>query len=179
MSDGSLSQDEIDALLRGTEELMGGGSPATAAATGFTAPTASGESLSDVEKNSVLDVLRAATEAAASSMGALLSNKVSVGMMGVEVMRPEEIRSELGGGLVQVTMNYADGVSGENIFVLPDSAALMVANIAMGQNSQELTPMVSHLSQTMTQAWGAALNMSAARRPSVSASACRGPQEPP
>ena len=164
MSDGSLSQDEIDALLRGTEELMGGGGgQATAAATGFTAPTASGESLSDVEKNSVLDVLRAATESAASSMGALLSAKVSVGMMGVEVMRPEEIRSELGGGLVQVTMNYADGLSGENVFVIPDSAALMVANIAMGQNSQELTPMVlSTLSQTMTQAWGAAAsNMSA------------------
>lgn len=164
MSDGSLSQDEIDALLRGTEELMGGGaSQATAAATGFSAPAAAGESLSDVEKNNILDVLRAATESAASSMGALLSAKVSVGMMAVEVMRPEEIRSELGGGLVQVTMNYVDGLSGENIFVIPDSAALMVANIAMGQNSQEMTPMVlSTLAQTMTQAWGAAAsNMSA------------------
>ena len=163
MSDGSLSQDEIDALLRGTEELMGGGGGATATAS-YGAPSSSGESLGDVEKSSFLDVLRAATEAAASSMGTVLSTKASIGMMSVDLLRPEEIRAELGGQLVQVGMNFADGVTGENIFVLPDAAALAIGNLAMGQNSPELTPMVlTALSQTMTQAWAAAASSMSAR----------------
>lgn len=160
MSDGSLSQSEIDALLAGTEELMGssmGGGSTTAA-------PSTGESLSDVEKNNLLDVMRNATDAAAQSLGTLISTKVGVGMMKADLMRPEEIRSELGGRLVQVSMNMQGDIGGENTFVLPDSGALVISNMTMGQSGDELTDMaLKALTDTMNQMFAAAASSLSAR----------------
>ena len=160
MSDGSLSQEEIDALLAGTDELMSGSN----ASTSMAAPAASSETLSDNEKSTLLDVIRAATDAAASSLSTIISAQVGVGMMKVDVMGPEEIRAELVGHLVQVSMNLQDGISGDNIFVLQDSGAITISNMTMGQTGQELTDMaLNALVQTMNQMYGAAASSMAGK----------------
>ena len=159
MSDGSLSQSEIDALLAGTEELMGN-APAAAA----TEAAGGVDSLSDSEKSSLLDVLRAAIDAAASSLGTVISTKVGVGMMDVEVMHAEEIKASLGGQLVQVNMSMQEGLSGENVFVISASGALQLFNLATGQGGQDVTDMVLNTtSQTMEQMYAAAASSLSAR----------------
>ena len=167
MSDGSLSQDEIDALLRGTEDIVAGssgGGGGAAVATSFAPPTSVLDGLNDSEKATATEILRAAIEAAGTNMGVLLSSKVSLGGFTFDVMRLEDVRNELGGKLVQVSMSFADGIMGENVFVLPEPAALTLTNIAMGQSNQELSPMaVSTVAQTVTQAFAAAASNLSAR----------------
>jgi flagellar motor switch protein FliN/FliY len=60
-------------------------------------------------------------------------------------------------------MDFAAGITGSNAFVIPEAAALILANIAMGQSNQDVSPVVlSTISQTMTQSFAAAAaNMSA------------------
>ncbi|MDR2734553.1 MAG: flagellar motor switch protein FliN [Spirochaetota bacterium] len=164
MSDGSLSQEEIDALLRGTDTIVSGSSSAAPVTTTFTAPTVSVESLSEHEKGTASEVLKAAIEAAAGNMGMLISNKVSLAAFALDVMRAEDVRNELGGALAQITMNFADGISGSNILIIPEASALLLTNLAMGQNNHEMSPMaLSSLAQTITQAYSAAASSMSAR----------------
>jgi len=157
MSDGSLSQEEIDALLRGTESIVTGSSSGTAVATSFSAPASPADGMSESEKGSVSEVLRPAIEAAATNMGMLLSSKASMAGFALDLMRPEDVRNELTGAQVQATMHFADGLSGDTTIVVSGADALNIANMATGQNNQELTPVaVSSLAQTLTQAYSAA-----------------------
>ena len=159
MSDGSLSQDEIDALLAGTDQLTGMGMGG-----GMTAPAATTDSLSDSEKNSFLDVMRGAIESACSSLSTVISTGVSAGMVKVDVMGPEEVRSELGGSLVQLNMPVQGSMSGDNSIIIPDSGAIAISNMTMGQSGEELTEMaLNALSQTMSQMYGAAASSISAK----------------
>ena len=159
MSDGSLSQDEIDALLAGTDQLTGMGMGG-----GMAAPTASTESLSDSDKNSLLDVMRGAVESACSSLSTVISTGVTAGMMKADVLGPEEVRSELGGSLVQLNMAVQGSVNGENSVIISDSGAIIISNMTMGQSGDELTDMaLNALSQTMGQMYGAAASSISAK----------------
>jgi flagellar motor switch protein FliN/FliY len=164
VSDGSLSQEEIDALLRGTDTIVSGSASAAPVATSFVTPAVSVEGLSEHEKSSASEILKAACEAAATNMGMLLSNKVSLAAFALDIMRPEDVRGEQSGPCAQIVMNFADGVSGSNTFIMPEASALQLTNMAMGQNNHELTPMMlSSLAQTMTQAYSAAASTMSAR----------------
>jgi len=164
VSDGSLSQEEIDALLRGTDTIVSGSTSAAPVTTSFTTPAVSMESLSELEKGTASEILKAAVDAAAGNMGMLISNKVSLAAFALDVMRAEDVRNELGGALAQITMNFSDGFSGSNILILPEASALLLTNLAMGQNNHDMTPMVlSSLAQTVTQAYTAAASSMSAR----------------
>lgn len=159
MSDGSLSQDEIDALLAGTDQLTGMGMGG-----GMTAPVASADNLSDSDKNTLLDIMRGAVESACSSLGTIVSTGVAAGMVRADVLGPEEVRSELGGSLVQLNMNLQGAVSGENTIIIPDSGAILISNMTMGQGGNELTDMaLNAFAQTMSQIYGAAASSISAK----------------
>jgi len=157
MSDGSLSQDEIDALLAGTDQLTGMGG-------GMAAPTTATELLSDSDRNALLDIMREAIESASSSLSTVISTGVSAGKIKADVMGPEEIRAELGGSLVQLNMAVQGSINGENTVIIPDSSAVTISNMTMGQSGEELTDMaLNALSQTMGQMYGAAASSISAR----------------
>ena len=82
MSDGSLSQDEIDALLQGTDaiEMDTGAGPASSP-------------LSDAERSSFQEMLRGVTESQSSNLSILTGKTVAIGDPAVKVRSAAELTS--------------------------------------------------------------------------------------
>jgi hypothetical protein len=70
----------------------------------------------------------------------------------------------MGGSLVQLNMNLQGAVSGENTIIIPDSGAILISNMTMGQGGNELTDMaLNAFAQTMSQIYGAAASSVSAK----------------
>jgi flagellar motor switch protein FliN len=127
MSDGSLSQDEIDALLQGTDTIemdTGAGS----------APSP----LSDAEKNAFLEMLRGVTESQGSNLSILTGKTVTIGDPSVRVRTPSEITGGQPEDVVDVRLDLTDGVQGEHSYIVPAGLAGTIAGLMMGQPGGEL-----------------------------------------
>jgi len=127
MSDGSLSQDEIDALLQETESLeietgFGGGS----------------EPLSDEEKASFLALLEGVIDSQASNLSILTRKNVNLERPTLELVMGEEILEQLPDEVVDVKLDFADAVQGEHSYLVDSATARAVAGLMMGQSGVEL-----------------------------------------
>jgi flagellar motor switch protein FliN/FliY len=127
MSDGSLSQDEIDALLQGTDtiEMDTGAGPASSP-------------LSDGEKNAFQEMLRGVTESQGSNLSILTGKTVNIGDPVVKVRTPAELTSGQPEDVVDVRVDLTDGLQGEHSYIVPTSIAGTVAGLMMGQPGGEL-----------------------------------------
>jgi flagellar motor switch protein FliN len=127
MSDGSLSQDEIDALLQGTDTIeMDTGAGASASP------------LSDAEKGSFQEMLRGVTESQGSNLSMLTGKTVTIGDPTVKVRAPAEITSGQPEDVVDVRVDLTDGLHGEHSYIVPASIAGTMAGLMMGQPGGEL-----------------------------------------
>jgi flagellar motor switch protein FliN/FliY len=127
MSDGSLSQDEIDALLQGTDtiEMDTGAGP-------------SSSPLSDAEKSALQEMLRGVTESQGSNLSILTGKTVAIGDPSVKVKSPAEITGGQPEDVVDVRVDLTDGLHGEHSYIVPASIAGTVAGLMMGQPGGEL-----------------------------------------
>jgi flagellar motor switch protein FliN/FliY len=127
MSDGSLSQDEIDALLQGTDtiEMDTGAGPASSP-------------LSDAERTSFQEMLRGVTESQGSNLSILTGKTVAIGDPAVKVRSPGEITGGQPEDVVDVRVDLTDGLQGEHSYVVPASVAGTLAGLMMGQPGGEL-----------------------------------------
>ncbi len=129
MSDGSLSQDEIDALLQGVDDMGldsgSGGAPG--------APAVGGE-LTQQEQDVFLDIIKNQITTAANTLSTIISKKVEITNPVVEVKSAEDIRKELTGELVQINIDFTEGLSGKVLYVLKKSDAGIIADLMMGQD---------------------------------------------
>ncbi|MFI5369768.1 MAG: flagellar motor switch phosphatase FliY, partial [Spirochaetia bacterium] len=127
MSDGSLSQDEIDALLQGTDtiEMDTGAGPASSP-------------LSDAERSSFQEMLRGVTESQGSNLSILTGKTVAIGDPSVKVRSPGEITGGQPEDVVDVRVDLTDGLQGEHSYVVPASIAGTLAGLMMGQPGGEL-----------------------------------------
>ena len=122
MSDGSLSQDEIDALLQGTDTIEMD-----------TGAGAASSPLSDAEKSSFQEMLRGVTESQGSNLSILTGKTVAIGDPTVKVRSPAEITSGQPEDVVDVRVDLTDGLHGEHSYIVPASIAGTVAGLMMGQ----------------------------------------------
>jgi flagellar motor switch protein FliN/FliY len=126
MSDGSLSQDEIDALLQGTDAVeMDTGAGASASP------------LSEAERAALQDFLRGVTESQGSNLSILTGKTVSIGDPAVKG-RPS---SELTSGseeVVDVRVDFTEGLVGEHAYIMTKDSAATIAGLMMGQQGGEL-----------------------------------------
>jgi len=127
MSDGSLSQDEIDALLQETESLeidtgFGGG----------------GEPLSEEEKTRFLTLLENVIASQASNLSILTRKNVNLEKPTLELVMGEEILDQLPDEVVDVKLDFADAVQGEHSYLVDSATARAVAGLMMGQSGVEL-----------------------------------------
>lgn len=123
MSDGSLSQDEIDALLAGTGDIDLGDS------SGGDASAASGDSLEGLKA------------ALAETVGQQQSNMAMITGKEVEVAPPTVNGGSpagLSGQMVQITYNFGD--AGSHSYVLSADDAVKFASASMGLDDIELDP---------------------------------------
>ncbi len=122
MSDGSLSQDEIDALLQGTDTIemdtVGGGTASP---------------LTDAETTVFQEMLRGVTESQSSNLSILTGKTVRIGDPVVKARTPADLGAALPEEVVDVRVDLTDGVQGEHSYVVPADAAATIAGLMMGQ----------------------------------------------
>jgi flagellar motor switch protein FliN/FliY len=145
MGDGSLSQDEIDALLQGADDMLS--SPGAAPA----AETAGGGVLSPVERDSLAETLNRSMLVAAPSLSAYLGKNLRIFNAVVEVKPHEMIRSEFGKQYVQVAMGYTGGLNGRNLILFNVNDAGVISSLMMGDESGKAPAELSEAHQSTSQ----------------------------
>lgn len=121
MSDGFLSQEEIDALLRGETNITPG--PAAA-------------SLSDVEKDALGEIGNICMGSAATTLSILLSRRVSITTPKVSITTLNEIRNQYPLPYLVIEVGYIQGVMGKNLLAVRETDALIIADLMMGRDGR-------------------------------------------
>jgi flagellar motor switch protein FliN/FliY len=156
MSEGYLSQDEIDALLQGTESI------------GETAPLAGGGApLSDTEKNAFKSLIQGTVESQSSNLSMLSGKAVILGAPSVELRSKQQFIGELPGELVEVKVDFTDGLTGDHSYLVNLELATKLASYIMGQEKVDLNEAalsglaeaISNISGSTATTFGNQLNM--------------------
>ncbi len=127
MSDGSLSQDEIDALLQGSGMDLGGGEGAEG-----------GMDLSDAQKQQFAKILGGIVGSQASNLSGMIGESVTLKTPTVDVVDVGDLPGMLPKSLVEVKIDYTDGLSGFHSYLIPEESATTIAGKMMGQEEVEL-----------------------------------------
>jgi flagellar motor switch protein FliN/FliY len=135
MGDGSLSQDEIDALLQGADDIMSpqSGGPGMAADTGG---PAAGGAMSPNDQRAVHDIISSAVGSAAPALSGYLGGKnFSITNTLVEIKKQDTIRNDFPVRYVQVSMDYTGSLNGRNLIVFSYNDAGAISSLMMGDES--------------------------------------------
>jgi len=130
MGDGSLSQDEIDALLQGADDMLSGSARVPA---GDFAPAQA--ALSPVEREAVADFLNSSMSSVMPALSGYLGKNIIIGNALVEVKNADQIRADFPRQYVQVSVNFSGGVNGRNIVLLSMNDAGVISSLMMGDDS--------------------------------------------
>jgi flagellar motor switch protein FliN/FliY len=134
MSDGALSQDEIDALLAGVDSSAGGGGAPAATATA--APSGANFDAAALEK-----FFSSTTGALSSNLSALTGASVSMIGPEVDAQNRDNFLSVLPSMVTVVTANYTSGFPGEHIFIFPEESAKAIASLMTKEEDIQLDDM--------------------------------------
>ncbi|WP_144352827.1 flagellar motor switch phosphatase FliY [Sporomusa termitida] len=145
MSDGFLSQEEIDALLRG-EPVAASPSPA-------------GSDLSDIEKDALGEIGNISMGTAATTLSVLLGRRVSITTPKVSISNLNEIKRQYPLPYLVIEVGYTHGLLGTNILAMREQDALIIADLMMGGDGSnppsELNELyMSAVSEAMNQMMG-------------------------
>lgn len=130
MGDGSLSQDEIDALLQGAEEMLqpsGGAAAADAGRGRGIFPPG--------EMNVIRDALNAAVGSVAPSLSGYLGGRnLRISRPFIEVKSQDAVRADFSGRYVQVAMDFSGALNGRNLVIFNFSDAGSISSLMMGDD---------------------------------------------
>lgn len=116
MSDGFLSQDEIDALLRGEPDAS---APAV-------------QDISDLEKDTLGEIGNISMGSAATTLSVLLGRRVSITTPRVSVDTLKEIQTKYPLPYLVIEVGYTHGILGTNLLAMREQDALIIADLMMG-----------------------------------------------
>ncbi len=134
MGDGSLSQDEIDALLQGADDISVGSDSLGGMEMASSAP--SGGSFSSVDQMSFQGVLVAAISAVLPSLSGYLGGKnIVLSNPIIESRGSDSIKTGFSGKFVQVAMDYSGAITGKNVVVFNYGDAGSISSLMMGDPS--------------------------------------------
>ncbi|MHB1650877.1 MAG: flagellar motor switch phosphatase FliY [Desulfitobacteriaceae bacterium] len=150
MGNGMLSQEEIDALLRGTLEP----DPPAAEELGAV-------EFSDMEKDAVGEIANISMGTAATTLSLLLGKKVEITTPKVDVATSEQIRKEYPIPSVVCDVRYKAGIEGSNLLILSQRDGAVIVDLMMGGDGKNPTAELSELqisgiSEAMNQMMGSA-----------------------
>lgn len=133
MSDGFLSQEEINSLLRGefnTEE---------------NSVKEEKEVLTDIEKDLLGEVGNISMGSASTALYQLVNQKVNITTPVVSVTTIKEIKENFDVPNIVLDVEYVSGIVGRNILMIKKYDAAVIANLMMGGNGQVENPELSEL----------------------------------
>ncbi|TYR77517.1 flagellar motor switch phosphatase FliY [Rossellomorea vietnamensis] len=153
MSDDMLSQDEIDALLRGTasEEKE----PASSQKLSVE------EYLSDFEQDTLGEIGNISFGSSATALSTLLNQKVEITTPKVSILERSRLEDDFPHPYVAIQVQYTEGFSGVNLLVIKQEDAAIIADLMLGGDG--LSPsadlgeiQVSAVQEAMNQMMGSA-----------------------
>jgi len=130
MGDGSLSQDEIDALLQGADDIL-----TTPSATPSMDFAGRGGAISPVERDSLSDLLNSTMEMVVPSLSGYLGKNITITNAYVEIKSQADIRKDFGKKYIQLPVNFTGGFSGNNLVVFNYEDAEIISSLMMGDES--------------------------------------------
>jgi len=154
--DGMLSQDEINALLSG---LSDSAEPETVEEDDEMALLNSALYLSDAEKDVIGEVSNICMGSAATALFSILNHRVNITTPKVSYSTWEELLKSYEAPCVFVQIYYKEGIDGNNIFILQQRDAQVIADLMMGGDGKgeygELSELhLSAISEAMNQMMG-------------------------
>jgi len=151
--DGMLSQDEINALLNGTDEPAGGSSEA------FDEPDIDNSLLSDIEKDAVGEVANISMGASATTLFSIVNRKVNITTPVVKLATWKNVLEDYEKPCVFILIKYTQGLDGSNILILKEHDVKIITDLMMGGDGSntdgELGELhLSAISEAMNQMMG-------------------------
>ncbi|KAB2954682.1 flagellar motor switch phosphatase FliY [Heliorestis acidaminivorans] len=155
MSSGVLSQEEIDALLKGSD------ADTSPAEDNLTAPVDPNNSISDMEKDVIGEIANISMGTAATTLSTLLGKKVDITTPRVSLTSKTEIQRDYPSPFVVVDVHYTAGLEGNNVLVIKESDVAIIVDLMMGGDGSappiELSELhFSAISEAMNQMMGSA-----------------------
>ncbi|ENH98229.1 flagellar motor switch protein [Gracilibacillus halophilus YIM-C55.5] len=156
MDDGMLSQDEIDALLKGTDDTNDSTEDTSA-----DQEQPSDDALSELEKDAIGEIGNISFGSSATTLSTLLNQKVEITTPVISAIDKGELEEEFPVPYVGVDVQYTEGISGSNLFMLESKDAAIIADLMLGGNgevdSEELNDIhLSAVQEAMNQMMGTA-----------------------
>lgn len=150
MSNGFLSQEEINSLLNG--ELNGEEQSVS---------EEKDKILSDIEKDLLGEVGNISMGSASTALYQLVNQKVNITTPVVSISTIKEIKENFDVPNIILDVEYVEGISGRNIFMMKTSDAAVIANCMMGGNgiveNEQLSEIeISAVQEAMNQMIGSA-----------------------
>ncbi|MCI4126094.1 flagellar motor switch phosphatase FliY [Bacillus haynesii] len=141
-----LSQDEIDALLKGGDD---------------TAQEQPESGLSLMEKDTIGEIGNISFGSSATALSTLLNQKVEITTPTVSVIEKSHLNDEFPHPYVSIGVSYTEGFSGNNLLVIKQEDAAIIADLMMGGDGTNADPSLGeiHLSavqEAMNQMMGSA-----------------------
>ncbi len=146
MHDGILSQEEIDALLRGDTEAP--------QASSFP-EVAEEDAITEMERDALGELGNIAMGTAATTLSSLLHHKVSITTPQVMVATSERLQADYPVPCLLIEVRYTRGLSGTNVLIIKKEDAVVIADLMMGGNG---TAAGTELDEIQLSAVGEAMN---------------------
>ena len=136
MSDGALSQDEIDALLAGVDSAgLGGPSPAPAAT--MAAPGGGNEE----DRRAFQDFLTENIGAESSNLSMMTGATVSLKEPQVSFTNRDALVAQFPDTVTLIKADFSSGFPGEHVFIMPEDTARSIASLMNKEENIEMDEM--------------------------------------
>lgn len=150
MSDGFLSQEEIDSLLNAGEDNNGEGEPEVEEVV-----------LSELDKDLLGEIGNISMGSASTALSQILNQPVNITTPIVGVTTIGELKNNFDVPNILLEVEYTSGIVGKNILIMKIPDAAVIANLMMGGNGEatatELTEIeISAVQEAMNQMIGSA-----------------------
>ncbi|MGE7601783.1 flagellar motor switch phosphatase FliY [Peribacillus sp. NPDC097675] len=140
VSDEMLSQDEIDALLKGTEDIEEGGSSISI-----------DDYLSAMELDALGEIGNISFGSSATALSTLLNQKVDITTPTVTIIEKGKIAEEFPQPYVAIQVRYTEGFSGINMLVIKQSDAAIIADLMLGGDGLSPSDMLGEIQLSAVQ----------------------------
>lgn len=161
MSDDMLSQEEIEALLRGEtlddkiEEM------ASNSKTNSNEKLVVEDYLTEMERDAVGEIGNISFGSSATALSSLLGQKVEITTPVVSLINRNNLEEEFPHPYVAVSVEYTTGISGVNLLVIKQSDAAIIADLMLGGDGRNPNPdlgeiQLSAVQEAMNQMMGSA-----------------------
>ncbi len=128
MSDGALSQDEIDALMSGSST---GGFD-------FGSAASNDDSLSENEKQSFLAIVNSIIDTQSATLAGMMGKTVTISPPSIEILDGGNISASFDGSFVRIQSSFTDGAPGYHAYLFPDEISKAIAGLLTGLDQVDL-----------------------------------------